>query len=164
MFFFIGIGCILICQVLCCVAPSLQRSRRTAGYGAARLILKKKKKRKSQPVRELCWLPIAQLIDYKYALPSLKCIRTIAPHYLRQTSNLFQRRRSLRSTEDYFVLKTPMAIFFFGDHAFSSYGPRSGIHFQKESGMLIRYSFKKKLKHDLFLKHYVRNNLLNKII
>ena len=68
---------------------------------AARLILKKKNSTSATPLlKELHWLPIAQRIDYICALLCFKCIHGVAPHYLRETSNLYKPKRSLRSTED----------------------------------------------------------------
>ena len=96
---------------------------------AARLILKKKNSTSATPLlKELHWLPIAQRIDYKCALLCFKCIHGVAPHYLRETLNFYKPRRSLRSTEDSFVLETPKTkLKSFGDRAFSSYGPRIWI-------------------------------------
>ena len=93
------------------------------------------------------------------ALLCFKCIHGVAPHYLRETLNLYKPRRSLRSTEDSFVLETPKtkSKSFGGDCAFSSYGPRIWNSLPKRIRDIDKIEiFKKQLKHHLFL---VRNNL-----
>ena len=102
------------------------------------------------------WLPIAQRIDYKCALLCFKCIHGVAPHYLRETLNFYKPRRSLRSTEDSFVLETPKTkLKSFGDRAFSSYGPRIWNSLPKRIRDIDKIeSFKKQLKHHLFLKTF----------
>ena len=122
---------------------------------AARLILKKKNSTSATPLlKELHWLPIAQRIDYKCALLCFKCIHGVAPHYLRETLNFYKPRRSLRSTEDSFVLETPKTkLKSFGDRAFSSYGPRIWNSLPKRIRDIDKIEiFKKQLKHHLFLK------------
>ena len=100
------------------------------------------------------WLPIAQRIDYKCALLCFKCIHGVAPHYLREILNFYKPRRSLRSTEDSFVLETPKTkLKSFGDRAFSSYGPRIWNSLPKRIRDIDKIEiFKKQLKHHLFLK------------
>ena len=70
---------------------------------AARLILKSTSA--TPLLKELHWLPIAQRIDYKCALLCFKCIHGVAPHYLRESLNLYKPRRSLRSTEVSFCVR-----------------------------------------------------------
>ena len=121
----------------------------------ARLILKKKNSTSATPLlKELHWLPIAQRIDYKCALLCFKCIHGVAPHYLREIFNFYKPRRSLRSTEDSFVLETPKTkLKSFGDRAFSSYGPRIWNSLPKRIRDIDKIEiFKKQLKHHLFLK------------
>ena len=129
---------------------------------AARLILKKKNSTSATPLlKELHWLPIAQRIDYKCALFCFKCIHGVAPHYLREILNFYKPRRSLRSTEDSFVLETPKTkLKSFGDRAFSSYGPRIWNSLPKRIRDIDKIEiFKKQLKHHLFLKTLCENNL-----
>ena len=79
-----------------------------------------------------------------------KYIHGVAPHYLRQTLNLYHLRRSLRSSEDSLVLETPMTkLKSFGDRAFSSYGPRIWNFTYKRIRDMDK---QKQLKHHLFLK------------
>ena len=128
---------------------------------AARLILKKKNSTSVTPLlKELRWLPIAQRIDYKCALLCFKCIHGVAPHYLREILNFYKPRRSLRSTEDSFVLETPKTkLKSFGDRAFSSYGPRIWNSLPKRIRDIDKIEiFKKQLKHvrnDLFKQNYM---------
>ena len=67
-------------------------------------------------------------------------------HYLRETLNLYQPRRSLRSTEDSQknqdkILKNLWAIV-----PSLAMVPESGIHFQKESGILIKQRIEKAIE------------------
>ena len=126
-----------------------------AGSAQYCLILKKKNSTSATPLlKELHWLPIAQRIDYKCASLCFKCIHGVAPHYLREILNFYKPRRSLRSTEDSFVLETPKTkLKSFGDRAFSSYGPRIWNSRPKRIRDIDKIEiFKKQLKHHLFLK------------
>ena len=126
---------------------------------AARLISKKKKSTSATPLlKELHWLPTAQRIGYKCALLCFKYIHSLSPHCVTETLNLYQPWISLRSTEDSFVLETPMTkLKSFGDRTFSSYGPWIWNSLPKKIRDID------KIKHHLFLQAYVRNNI-NKII
>ena len=71
--------------------------------------------------------------------------------------NLYQQRRLLLSTEDTLMFKTPITkLKSFGDCAFSSYGSRIWNSLPEKMQDIDKIeSFKKQLKHILFLKGYM---------
>ena len=134
---------------------NLMRGLPLVQNNVARLIKKKKKSTSAIPLlKELHWLPIAQRINYKCALLCFKCIHNVAPHYLRETLNLYKPRRSLCLTEDSFVLETQKTkLKSFGDCAFSSYGPGIWNSIPKRIRDIDEIeSFEKQFKGHLFLR------------
>ena len=90
-----------------------------AQNNAARLVLKKKKFDHATPMlMELHWLPVQQRIEYKTAVMCHKCIYGAAPTYLTELLEVYSPNRSLRSSNDKTVLKTP-------SKHYKSYGERS---------------------------------------
>ena len=67
---------------------------------------------------KLHWLPIKFRIDYKVALLWFKCINKTAPIYLQNLIEIYVPKRSLRSSQDTFILTKPVVNY-------KSYGEKS---------------------------------------
>ena len=124
---------------------------------AARIITKSKRRDHITPVlRKLHWLPVKQRAMFKICVLCFKCLNNMAPSYLQNSIHLYKPRRSLRSSNDNLTLVTPVKSYkLYGERSFSYQGP----YLWNQLPLEIRQaksldSFKKQLKHFLFLQAY----------
>ena len=120
---------------------------------AARII-KRVNKRSSVSLilYELHWLPIKQRVDYKIALTVFKCLNIENfPSYLKELVTLYTPKRSLRSSDQYFLAKPFKNLSTFGHKAFHYAAPKvwNSLPFEIRSCSSLPI-FKKKLKTHFF--------------
>ena len=92
---------------------------------AARIV-KRASKRSSATtlLYELHWLPIKQRVSYKIALTVFKCLNIENfPSYLKELVTLYSPKRSLRSSEQYFLAKPFKKLSIFGHKTFHFAAP-----------------------------------------
>ena len=97
---------------------------------AACLIPRKRKRDHITPMlRSLHGLPVADRIQYKINFLCHKCIHGSAPSYLCDCLHLYTPSRTLRSSSDAFILRTPRSnLSSVGTRSFSVAGP---LHWNK---------------------------------
>ena len=124
---------------------------------AAKVCFRKRKYDHATPLlKSLHWLPVKERIDYKIATLCYKTFTNSAPKYICDLLETPKRLRELRSSKDYTLLKIPSSnLKTYGERSFSFYGPSLWNTLPRE----IReaetlYSFKRYLKHYLFLRAF----------
>ena len=123
---------------------------------AARLVLQKSKRQHVTPLlKQLQWLPIQTLIDYKFAILAFRHFDGSLPQNLSSRPDVYQPSRSLRSSNGR-LLKIPRwKLKSFGYRSFSYQEPviwdSFPTHFKFSSSLT---SYKSKLKTHLFKKSY----------
>ena len=92
---------------------------------AARLIFRSRKTDHVTPLfMKLHWLPVSFRIEYKLSVLCYLIIRSFAPEYLSDLTQLYVPSRSLRSSADERIFKVPLTKRKFqGQRAFSFAGP-----------------------------------------
>ena len=96
--------------------------------GAARLVFSTRKQESVSPLlRDLHWLRKPQLIDFKLAALTYRCLHSTAPPYLAdelcRVADVDSRRR-LRSASTSTIIVPPMRHFTIGDRAFPAAASR----------------------------------------
>ena len=124
---------------------------------AARLIFRTRKREHITPLLvQLHWLPVRYRIEYKILIFCYKAIHGLAPAYLSNNLTIYEPTRTLRSSGDKTIFKTPNYNYKrFGFRSFYQQGP----FLWNKLPLLLRNeksldAFKRKLKHHLFLQAY----------
>ena len=139
----------------------LTRKLQRAQNAAARMLLKKGRRSRMTPaLKQLHWLPVSFRIKFKILLLTYKCLKGLAPLYLRQLIKPYVASRSLRSNNN---LQGTLTVSRFRKRKFG------GRAFSNVSALLwnelpvdIRESesvsvFKSKLKTHFFTIHFINN-------
>lgn len=133
------------------------RKLQTVQNRAAKLIFKSDRRDHATPLlAELHWLPVKERISYKTLMLVYKCLKDLAPQYLKDllsTNDSPMYSTVLRSHSDHTRLICNRTQTKFGDKAFANYGPQIWNTLPK----MLRESsniniFKSKLKTYLFPK------------
>ena len=74
--------------------------------------------------RDLHWLPVSSRIEYKILLLAYKCVKDLAPKYLKDVITLYKPTRSLRSVEGLLLKQPRSRLVTCGDRAFACAAPR----------------------------------------
>ena len=112
-------------SLLAGLPQSLIESLQRVQNCAARLIFKARKTDHISPLlMQLHWLPVSYRIQYKLSVLCYLVIRTLAPSYLSDLTQLYVPSRSLRSSADNRIFRVPMTNKVYqGQRAFSFAGP-----------------------------------------
>jgi hypothetical protein len=87
---------------------------------AAKIITKTKKRDHVTPVlKSLHWLPVQYRVQFKILLLTFRCIRGIAPIYLRELLSVRNPTRSLRSSTSLELILPKSRLKSAGDRSFS---------------------------------------------
>ena len=124
---------------------------------AARLITRPKKTDNVTPLlKELHWLPVKERIIFKICVMCFKCVNKTAPFYLQELIFIYKPGRNLRSSNDNTLLVTPIKSYkSYGERSFLYLGPFMWNRLPMELRQIrTLYSFKRHLKHFLFLQAY----------
>ena len=124
---------------------------------AARLIKRTRKRDHITPVlKELHWLPVEKRIVYKVCLFCYKALNSQAPGYINDFLHRYKPTRSLRSENDTTIFTKPYCHYkTFGERSFSYFGPTVSNNLPQSLREAVSLqSFKKGLKHYLFLQAY----------
>ena len=99
----------------------------------------------------LHWLPIRQRIVFKIVVLTFKCLHGTAPKYLYDMLHTYTAGRSLRSSNDEFILVIPRVRTKFGERAFSYNAPKlwNSLPYELRSCKSLN-TFKVRLKTHLF--------------
>ena len=101
------------------VSNKLQRIQNSL----ARIVLQSDGRAHSEPLlRQLHWLPIQSRIRFKLATITYKALSTNSPQYLSSLILYHQPARSLRSSDQHYLLPTPSSTKF-GSRSFRSSAP-----------------------------------------
>ena len=124
---------------------------------AARLIMVANKYDSITPIlKELHWLPVEQRIIFKINLITFKCLKNLAPSYLKELLTPYRPNRTLRSSSDKLRLVTvPYNLKTYGYRSYSVHAPIlwNSLPLHVRSADSIN-SFKSKLKTYLFKSAY----------
>ena len=92
---------------------------------AARVITLTKKYDHITPVlKELHWLPVRKIIEFKILLLAYKCLHGTAPSYLREMLKEYVPPRTLRSTSKNLLCELRTNMKTYGDRSFSACAPK----------------------------------------
>ena len=117
----------------------------------ARIVLQSDGRAHSEPLlRKLHWLPVQSRIHFKLATITYKALSTNSPQYLSSLIHYYQPVRSLRSSDQHYLLPTPSSTNF-GSRSFRSSAPTiwNSIPLEIRSSQTIE-TFKRNLKTHLF--------------
>ena len=124
---------------------------------AAKIIFRKRKYDHVTPLLyELHWLPVKERIDFKVATLCFKSFHDLCPAYISNFLESYKPTRFLRSSLDQTLLKIPLKNSkCYGERSFSFYAPKLWNSLPREMrDSQSLDSFKKALKHYLFLRAY----------
>ena len=120
---------------------------------AARICLKKRKYDYAKPLlQELHWLPVKERIDYKILNICHSFFHGQVPHYIIDILHTKEHNRTLRSSNDKFILEKPKTnLITYGDRSLAYYGPNIWNVLPLEVREIKdKLKFKKVLKTHLF--------------
>jgi exonuclease III len=129
------------------VSNKLQRIQNSL----ARIVLQSDGRAHSEPLlQKLHWLPVHSRIHFKLATITYKALSTNSPQYLSSLLHYYQPVRSLRSSDQHYLLPTPSGTNF-GSRSFRSSAPTiwNSIPLEIRSSQSIE-TFKRNLKTRLF--------------
>ena len=138
--------------LLCGLPRNLLSKLQRLQNAAARIVTGCRRRDHITPVLyDLHWLPVEQRIIFKICLLVYKCLHGVGPEYLASLLHGYRPARSLRSMHKNLLVVPQARTRFYGERAFSIYGPKTwnalpiGL---KDSPSLT--TFKRNLKTHLF--------------
>ena len=125
---------------------------------AARVVTLAKKHDHITPVlKELHWLPVRKIIEFKILLLAYKCLHGTAPSYLREMLKEYVPPRTLRSTSKNLLCEPRTNMKTYGDRSFSACVPK--LRNQLPNNIRAAGSvaiFKRQLKTHLFKDVFIK--------
>ncbi len=122
---------------------------------AARIVSRRSERRITPILRDLHWLPVEKRVIFKILLTAYKCVKNLAPTYLKDLIPMYHQDRDLRSQHQVCLEPAKTRLKSYGDRSFRYAAPKEWNKLPLEIKLSPSVDcFKKRLKTYVFKQHF----------